>query len=159
MRKKLHGETAHPMPTDLLHVDGSGANSISSGKALRDRLIDGVGIWGECEDFPRRDWAYEVGNNDTQQGYWDWVIGKHDLDPERTVSEHEVSEVINAVADAILDAVGNPETGLVDAMNLLVNGTLHRLFTNRDATLAEVVVQNYSEDVTIGDVAKWIVTD
>ena len=135
---------------------------MSTGKALRDRLIDAVGIWGECKDFPRRNWAYDVKNSDTQEGYWDWVIGKHDLDPEptgRTASEHDVSEVINAVADAILDAADNPETGLADAINLLVNGTLHRLFTKQDATLAEIVAQTYSDDVTVEDVTKWILTD
>lgn len=31
------------------------------------------GLWGEHPDYPRKDWAYEVGNNDTNLGYWDWV--------------------------------------------------------------------------------------
>lgn len=29
--------------------------------------------WGEDSRFPRDDWSYEVQNNDTNLGYWDWV--------------------------------------------------------------------------------------
>lgn len=32
------------------------------------------GDWGyEDEAYPRSDWKYEVANNDTQLGYFDWV--------------------------------------------------------------------------------------
>lgn len=44
---------------------------------LKERLIEELGIWGECEDFPRSDWKYDVQNNDTNLGYWDWVVEKH----------------------------------------------------------------------------------
>lgn len=44
---------------------------------LKERLIDDLGIWGECEDFPRQDWKCEVQNDDTNLGYWDWVVEKH----------------------------------------------------------------------------------
>lgn len=27
----------------------------------------------EDPDWPRKDWQYEVANNDTVLGYWDWV--------------------------------------------------------------------------------------
>ena len=30
-------------------------------------------LWGEDSRFPRDDWSYEVQNNDTNLGYWDWV--------------------------------------------------------------------------------------
>jgi len=30
------------------------------------------------ENFPRCDWYAEVGNNDTQLGYFDWVIHKYE---------------------------------------------------------------------------------
>jgi hypothetical protein len=30
-------------------------------------------LWGEDSRFPRTDWSYEVQNNDTNLGYWDWV--------------------------------------------------------------------------------------
>ena len=30
-------------------------------------------LWAEDPRFPRRDWHYEVSNDDTLLGYWDWV--------------------------------------------------------------------------------------
>lgn len=135
---------------------------MDTGQQLRARLIADAGLWGECADFPRRDWAFEVNNNDTQLGYWDWVITKHDSEldgtepTETVVTEQDVRTVINTVADDLLEAAGHPETGVTDAINLLVNGTLHRLFTNRAATLAQIVAENYSDDVTISDAVAWI---
>ena len=32
-----------------------------------------IDTWGEDGQFPREDWHYEVRNNDTNLGYWDWV--------------------------------------------------------------------------------------
>lgn len=40
-------------------------------------LIDDLGIWGDCQDFPRVDWREEVRNEATQLGYWEWVIERH----------------------------------------------------------------------------------
>ena len=38
-----------------------------------------LGDWTfEDEVFTREDWKYEVGNGDTQLGYYDWVI--HNLE-------------------------------------------------------------------------------
>jgi hypothetical protein len=37
-----------------------------------DRELYG-GFWGEYPDFPREDWEYEVANEDTGLGYWEWV--------------------------------------------------------------------------------------
>lgn len=34
-------------------------------------------IWGEHETYPRADWKYEVQNDDTNLGYWDWVKSKY----------------------------------------------------------------------------------
>ena len=35
------------------------------------------GYWeGEHDDFPVSDWKYEVRNEDTRQGYWEWVANK-----------------------------------------------------------------------------------
>jgi len=34
----------------------------------------GDDFWGECKQFPKGDWRYEVGSNDTVLGYWDWVV-------------------------------------------------------------------------------------
>ncbi len=39
--------------------------------------------WGEDQEFPRRDWQYQVGNGDTNQGYWEWV------EHEREITEDE----------------------------------------------------------------------
>jgi hypothetical protein len=32
-----------------------------------------IDTWGEDRQFPREDWHYEVRNQDTNLGYWDWV--------------------------------------------------------------------------------------
>lgn len=34
------------------------------------------GVWGEHPDHPLEDWRYEVANDDTRAGYWDWVLGQ-----------------------------------------------------------------------------------
>jgi len=39
-------------------------------------LSDKYGYWKEHPDHPIEDWRYEVSNNDTRSGYWDWVSGK-----------------------------------------------------------------------------------
>lgn len=31
------------------------------------------GYWGEHPDHPLLDWRYEVANDDTRRGYWEWV--------------------------------------------------------------------------------------
>lgn len=32
--------------------------------------------WGECDQYPRSNWEYEVDNGDTVAGYWDWVVSQ-----------------------------------------------------------------------------------
>lgn len=39
----------------------------------RDELIARYGHWGEHPQWPVADWQYEVANNYTRRGYWDWV--------------------------------------------------------------------------------------
>lgn len=34
------------------------------------------GHWTEHPDFSESDWQYEVTNNDTREGYWNWVSNK-----------------------------------------------------------------------------------
>lgn len=29
--------------------------------------------WDEHPDYPIEDWKYEVANDDTRRGYWEWV--------------------------------------------------------------------------------------
>lgn len=40
----------------------------------------GDDVWGECKQYPREDWAYEVSNKDTVLGYWEWVVGQAQSD-------------------------------------------------------------------------------
>ena len=30
-------------------------------------------VWAEDPDYPVEQWKYEVENDDTRRGYWDWV--------------------------------------------------------------------------------------
>jgi len=34
------------------------------------------GYWGEHPVHSVADWRYEVANNDTRQGYWEWVLAR-----------------------------------------------------------------------------------
>jgi hypothetical protein len=34
----------------------------------------------EDEDYPLKDWQYEVANGDTRRGYEDWVIAKKETE-------------------------------------------------------------------------------
>ncbi len=34
--------------------------------------------WSEDMDYPLVDWKYEVQNDDTRLGYWEWVAGKRE---------------------------------------------------------------------------------
>ncbi len=39
-----------------------------------ERLMDANGgYWGKHPAYPPADWRYEVGNNETRLGYWEWV--------------------------------------------------------------------------------------
>ena len=29
--------------------------------------------WADDQDYPVSDWKYQIENNDTRRGYWDWV--------------------------------------------------------------------------------------
>jgi len=43
-------------------------------------FIDQYGFWGTHPKYPRIDWVYEVANNDTSIGYWDWVANLYEQD-------------------------------------------------------------------------------
>jgi hypothetical protein len=32
------------------------------------------GYWGEHPKYPVEDWRYQVANNETRQGYWEWCL-------------------------------------------------------------------------------------
>ena len=38
------------------------------------------GYWGEHPQYPLCDWRFEVNNNDTRSGYWDWVVDKMEME-------------------------------------------------------------------------------
>jgi len=38
--------------------------------------------WDEHPDYPRKDWQYEVQNNDTNLGYAEWCLHKFEADAE-----------------------------------------------------------------------------
>jgi hypothetical protein len=38
------------------------------------------GSWGEFPDFPVADWRCHVVNDETRQGYWDWVWSELEAD-------------------------------------------------------------------------------
>lgn len=40
------------------------------------------GYWGEHPHYPINDWKYEVNNDDTRRGYWEWVEACIALDDE-----------------------------------------------------------------------------
>ncbi len=84
------------------------------------------------------------------------VFGSATNSDEGLVCEQDARKVINGVADDILEAAGMPETGITDAVNLVVNGSVYRLFTDRNATLEEIVAECYSDDVTVEEVVEWL---
>ena len=44
-----------------------------SKKKSAQELIEEYGVWGEYPAYPVEDWQFEVENEDTRQGYWEWV--------------------------------------------------------------------------------------
>lgn len=36
--------------------------------------------WGEDAEYPVDDWKYEVANDDTRRGYWDWVDSQREAE-------------------------------------------------------------------------------
>lgn len=46
----------------------------------------GVDYWtAEDPDYPVEDWQYQVNNNDTRLGYWDWVLDEKEANDPRRV--------------------------------------------------------------------------
>lgn len=54
--------------------------------ALADRVGGARGIWGEHPEYPVRDWQWEVGEDYTRLGYWEWVLAH--LNPDPSDPEH-----------------------------------------------------------------------
>lgn len=34
------------------------------------------GVWGEHPEYPVSAWRYQVNNDDTRAGYWEWVASE-----------------------------------------------------------------------------------
>lgn len=47
-------------------------------------LADKYGYWKQHPKFPLADWQYEVANNDTRVGYWEWVATQLREDDDRS---------------------------------------------------------------------------
>lgn len=70
------------------------------------------------------------------------------------LNEEVVNRVLNEVADEIIDAADVPDTGVRDALNLMVNAVNHRLFADENATLEEIVEAEY--EASYEEVLGWI---
>lgn len=40
----------------------------------KEELIKEYGYWGEHPSYPWHQWSYDVGEDYTRSGYWDWVL-------------------------------------------------------------------------------------
>lgn len=43
------------------------------------KLVQKFGSWGQDSCYPRSDWQYEVANNDTNLGYWGWLLQQYEI--------------------------------------------------------------------------------
>jgi hypothetical protein len=48
-------------------------NALAYVEVVPDWKAAGIGYWGEDPRFPVGDWKYEVANDRTRDGYWEWV--------------------------------------------------------------------------------------
>ena len=77
----------------------------------------------------------------------------------QTFTLQEIVEKLNRAADDIIGAVpAMGDSGTVDAMNLLVNATIHYL-ERPTASLAEAVEVQYGGQATLEDIVSWISGD
>lgn len=70
----------------------------------------------------------------------------------KTFTMKDVIVALNRAGDDILEAIGEPETGKRDVVNLLVNAGTHYL-EHPKATLGEAIDASYGEDA--GEVIGW----
>lgn len=52
-------------------------------ESARDMMNAYGGKWGENPHYPLVDWAWEVQNDDTRLGYWEWVVNQASFADER----------------------------------------------------------------------------
>lgn len=70
------------------------------------------------------------------------------------ITEKTIRDVVNAAADEVITVADLPSTGARDALNLMANIVLHRLFTDGSASVVEIVDESYG--VSLDDVLSWI---
>jgi len=75
--------------TDSVSADGTDPHA----------LAERYGLDGEHPDYPRKDWKYEVTNDDTKLGYWDWVSHKAEADADETSGMPTVEQVRNYLSN------------------------------------------------------------
>lgn len=71
-----------------------------------------------------------------------------------TFTATEVQDVLNMVLNDIEEEASLAETGAIDAMNLVLNATVHYLNHPSDRTLAAAVAANY--DASCQEVISWL---
>lgn len=47
---------------------------------LSGELASEYGYWEDHPRYPVRDWLHEVNDNNTREGYWQWVASSMDVD-------------------------------------------------------------------------------
>jgi hypothetical protein len=118
---------------------------MTDAELLVERYGGDRGVWGEHPDWPRQDWQYEVANEDTNLGYWDWVLAKLD------VADHEEHWTqLMAACEAHGDAEGT-ETQLGDVEQLLslalgLMGPVERDAFYRHEIVEGLIADNPQED-------------
>jgi len=48
----------------------------------RKQMADIINIWGEDKEYPRSAWKYDVANDATNLGYWEWVEHQKEMNGE-----------------------------------------------------------------------------
>lgn len=90
-------------------------------------------------------------DDDTREAFW---ITADDRVHPVLLNLAQLCNLANIAADDICDAAGAPDTGVRDALNLLVNTITHRV-KHPTANLADVVDCNYG-DADLPEVLRWI---
>lgn len=77
--------------TVLYNRLGKVEEEIEQAKAAEQAQTRATGVddvWGEDPEYPRKDWQYEVGNGDTNLGYWEWAAHEKEIAAE----DHDVND-------------------------------------------------------------------
>jgi hypothetical protein len=53
-------------------------NDVLEGQDLEMLMDNNGGYWAQNEQYPVADWKYEVLNDCTRRGYWEWLAAKLD---------------------------------------------------------------------------------